>query len=514
MKKNKAALESQVASLQKDIAEAKASDTGSIKDDTGVSQCLSNMAQADEEIKELLLAIKTSIVADSVNLFLPQGESLKLRCSTEDAQNIIPAGEGFVSTCFKEKRTIISSSISEKGYEIGYLKKGRITSFVGIPVVDDPIVLGVLTADSARFSAFNSADANTLQLFSKQMIRILQRERVYSQIHRTHTGLRILHEESTKLASSLNLDVLSEKLIEGCHRIAPCSILLLLKKRDVFEVRQRAGHLQLEKTSFHIKGTLLDMVKKNMETVYLSDVRNYDIPPLPFKTSDIGSLLLLPLAFEKEFIGMIAFLADKVNAFSPHQIELLEVLSTQASISIANARFHSEIEKMATTDGLTGLFNHRHFQGRLSSEVKRFKRSLEPISLLLIDIDYFKKVNDTYGHPAGDKILQGVARILHKTVRTIDFPARYGGEEFAAILLGTESSGAKNMSERLRKSVMNNIFDVDGKKLKVTVSIGISTISSINDTKECLIERADQALYHAKKNGRNQSVLWNQAVTL
>ncbi len=256
------------------------------------------------------------------------------------------------------------------------------------------------------------------------------------------------------------------------------------------------------------------MVKKNMEPVYLSDVRNFDIPPLPFKTKDVGSLLLLPLVFEKEFIGMIAFFADKVNAFSPHQMELLEVLSTQASISIANARFHSEIEKMATTDGLTGLFNHRHFQERLSSEVKRFKRSLEPISLLLIDIDYFKKVNDTFGHPAGDKILQGVAKILHKTVRNIDFPARYGGEEFAAILLGTESGGAKNMSERLRKSVMDNIFDADGKEMQVTVSIGISTISSINDTKEHLIERADQALYHAKKNGRNQSVLWNKAIPL
>ena len=507
--KKKDKLELQLTSLRKAATDIP-QEMGSVKDDTLVSQHLSSMARAEEEIKEVLLTIKHAMLADSVNLFAPHSNSLRLRCSTEDAQDIIPSGEGFITLCFKEKRTIISSSVSEKGYEVGYLKKGKISSFIALPVIDEPFVIGVLTADTSRFSAFSDADANTLQLFSKQLIRILNRERVYSQIQRSHAGLRVLHEESSKLAASLKIDVLAQKLVESCYRIAPSSIIFLLKKGDVFESAQHTGNLHVEKTSFDPKGTLLDLVKKNMEPFYLSDVRNYSLPLMPFRTKDISSVFVLPLLYEEELIGMIIFLSEKINAFNPHQIELLGVLGTQASISIANARFHAEIERMATTDGLTGLFNHKNFQEKLSDEFKRRERFSEPLSLLLMDIDYFKKVNDTYGHPAGDKVLHGVAGILKNTIRNIDIPARYGGEEFAAILPGTDSTGAKNMAERLRKAVMGTAFTVDGRSLKVTVSIGISTVDGNTDRKEDLIERADQALYHAKKNGRNQSVFWSE----
>ena len=509
--KKKDKLESQLTSLKKEAAGiAYEPEVGSIKDDTVVAQYLSSMAKADEELKEVLLTIKHSMLADSVNLFSPHGNSLKLRSSSENAQSIILSGEGFITTCFKEKRTIISSNVSEKGYEVGYLKKGEIASFIAIPIIDGSFVLGVLAADTSRFSAFGDIDARTLQLFSKQLVRILQRERVYSQIHRYHVGLRVLHEESAKLASSLKFDVLAQKLIESSYRITSSPVVFLLKKSNVFEVVQHTGNLNIEKTSFDLKGTLLDMAK-NMEHLYLSDVRNYNLPLLPFRIKDVSSVFILPLVYEKELIGMLVFLSEKINAFTPHQIELLEVLGTQASISIANARLHAEIERMATTDGLTGLFNHRHFQERLSAEFKRLERFSEPLSLLLMDIDYFKKVNDTYGHPAGDKILQGVANILKDTIRNIDIPARYGGEEFAAILLGTDSTGAKNMAERLRKAIKGTTFTVDSKNLQVTVSIGISTTAGNSYKKEDLIEKADQALYHAKKNGRNQCVLWSES---
>jgi len=507
--KKKDKLESQLTSLKEEATDIDHIPEVDIGDDTAVSQYLSSMARADDEIKEVLLTIKHSMLADSVNLFIPGSDNLRLRCSTEDAQNIIPSGKGLIMLCFKEKRTIISSDISEKGYEVGYLKKGKIASFIALPIIDEPFMLGVLTVDTSRFSAFSAVDANTLELFAKQLIRILQRERVYSQIQRSHAGLRVLHEESSRLASSLKIDVLAQRLIESSHRIASSSIVFLLKKDNLFEVAQHTGNLQIEKKSLALTGTLLDIAGKNMEPLYLSDVRNYNLPLMPFRTKDISSVFILPLAYEKEFIGILILLSEKVNAFNPHQIELLEVLGTQASISIANARLHAEIERMATTDGLTGLFNHRHFQERLASEFKRLERFPEPLALMLMDIDYFKKVNDTYGHPAGDKILQGVASILKTTLRGIDTPARYGGEEFAAILPGTDIRGAKNIAERLRKTVMDKSFPVDSRSLKITISIGIST-SAGSKGKEELIEKADQALYHAKKNGRNQSVFWSE----
>jgi two-component system cell cycle response regulator len=214
--------------------------------------------------------------------------------------------------------------------------------------------------------------------------------------------------------------------------------------------------------------------------------------------------------YEKDIMGILVLLSEEINALSPYQIELLEVLGNQASTSIANAKFHEEIERLAITDGLTGLFNHRHFQERLSQEFNRLERFSEPISLLIIDIDNFKKINDTYGHPVGDTVLKDVANIVRKTIRNIDIPARYGGEEFTVILLGTQARGAMNMAERLRKAVMNTAFSAGENIFKVTVSTGISTYPHGIRRKEELIERADKALYHAKRTGRNRSVSWSE----
>ena len=278
-----------------------------------------------------------------------------------------------------------------------------------------------------------------------------------------------------------------------------------------FELLNQKGLQPPEKKTYTLKNTLLDMVVKNRELYNLSDVRDYRSPVMPFKTKSIGSVVLLPLLYEKELMGILALFSEETNAFSPLQIDLLKVLGNQASISMVNARFHAEIERLAVTDGLTGLFNHRHFQERLSQEFSRLERFSEPISLLLIDIDYFKKVNDTYGHPVGDAVLKGVAEKIRKTVRTIDIPARYGGEEFAVILLNTDAKGAMNMAERLRKTVMNTEFSSEQKTFHVTISIGISTYAEgIKEGREEFIERADKSLYHAKRNGRNRSVPWDE----
>jgi diguanylate cyclase (GGDEF)-like protein len=169
---------------------------------------------------------------------------------------------------------------------------------------------------------------------------------------------------------------------------------------------------------------------------------------------------------------------------------------------------HAEIETLATTDGLTGLYNHRRFQEKLSEEFKRLSRYSSPVSLILSDIDYFKKVNDTYGHPVGDLVLKGVSEIIREEIRDMDVPARYGGEEFAVILPGTDAEGVKNIAERLRKAVMDKTFFADDKSLKVTMSLGIATAPVDAKSKEELIEKADQALYNAKHSGRNRSVLW------
>ncbi len=484
------------------------SEPNSVSDGKIISHYIELMFSPGEEMKDLLIVAKNAMFADSVNLFMRSGGSLKLRCSTDDSGGIIPSNGGLLRRCVDEKKPFVSSDLIEGKQEAGYLKKDKISSLVAVPVMDGNFSLGVMSADSARVHAFSSADSDTLQMFSKQITRVLQRERVYPQVQRSYDTLKILNEESSKLLSSLSENVIVQNLIEGAYRIAPTEIIFFILRGREVEILNGKDLSPRENKIFNAKGTVLDMAAKSKEYVYISDVRDYRSPVMPFKISDVNSVFLLPMFYERNLLGILALLLEKRNALSPHQIGLLAVLGNQASTSIANARFHAEIERMAITDGLTGLFNHKQFQERLAQEFNRLGRFSDPLSLLLIDIDYFKKVNDTYGHPVGDSVLKRVADMIKKTVRNIDIPARYGGEEFAVVLVGTDGKGAMNMAERMRKTVMDTKFTADGNTFSVTVSIGISTYEGEAMKKEEFVDKADKALYKAKGNGRNRSVLW------
>ncbi|MBN2417405.1 diguanylate cyclase [bacterium] len=162
-----------------------------------------------------------------------------------------------------------------------------------------------------------------------------------------------------------------------------------------------------------------------------------------------------------------------------------------------------KLNKLAVTDGLTDLFNYRAFQHRLHLEIQRSKRFGLPLSLLMIDIDHFKRYNDTFGHPAGDTLLREFAEMLRTHVREVDCPARYGGEEFVLILPGTAKQSALIVGEKIR----NLIQETDFSGTRVTVSIGIASYPEDTDTRDMLITLADQALYRAKEEGRNRTIL-------
>jgi len=160
---------------------------------------------------------------------------------------------------------------------------------------------------------------------------------------------------------------------------------------------------------------------------------------------------------------------------------------------------------MANRDGLTGLYNHRYFHEQLSKDFLRARRYHEFLSCVLLDIDHFKKFNDTYGHQTGDVLLSTLGHVIEDSIRDSDLAARYGGEEFALVLYHTDGPGAFHVAERLRQMVESHEVRDKDSVLHVTISIGVSTFPSekIRDSKE-LIECADKALYKAKENGRNR----------
>lgn len=227
----------------------------------------------------------------------------------------------------------------------------------------------------------------------------------------------------------------------------------------------------------------------------------------------IRNLLIVPLILRDELIGEIVLMnRTGGEEFTDEDEDLLLTLGFHSSFALEKARMHQGAMKLATTDGLTGLNNHRTFQERLEVEIARAKRFNHRLSLLIIDIDYFKKFNDNFGHRVGDEVLRRVACLLAESTRNIDFAARYGGEEFVLILPETAIEGAVLTAERIREVIARRKMNVNGKDLSVTVSIGVASFPEDADYREMLIERADNALYSAKKSGRNKVVAFKDIV--
>jgi len=226
----------------------------------------------------------------------------------------------------------------------------------------------------------------------------------------------------------------------------------------------------------------------------------------------LKSHLTLPLTLEKEILGCISINSEQPNAFDAQDLQFFSVIGYQMAATIEHLQRLSSIKNLAIYDTLTGLYNRRYFEERFGTEVQQSFTNKTPLSLILIDIDHFKKVNDTFGHPEGDKILRGVASLLKNSVRKKDTVARYGGEEFILILPEAGVEAASMIAERIRKLVESTRFDVGNAHLNATISLGISSFPSHRArSKDELVKMADLALYRAKREGRNRVSLYDPA---
>jgi len=203
--------------------------------------------------------------------------------------------------------------------------------------------------------------------------------------------------------------------------------------------------------------------------------------------------------------GVITVARER-RPFTAADRELLRSLGSQATLALENVDLHLLVSRQAVTDELTGLTNHRRFQELLSAEIEQVRRYHHPIALIMLDIDNFKLINDTYGHQQGDLVLRRVARVLAETSREADFPARYGGEELAVILPHTDLDGAYAIAERIRTAIASmRIPRLDERgELSVTASLGVASFT--DGDKDALIAEADAALYEAKRQGKNRTV--------
>ncbi len=215
--------------------------------------------------------------------------------------------------------------------------------------------------------------------------------------------------------------------------------------------------------------------------------------------------MALPMISRGRILGVLNAESQEVDAFSPQDQKIFTVLANSTALAIDNAILYQKTEELTIVDELTGAFNYRYFTQKLADEIRRATRYAQTLSLIMVDIDWFKKCNDSYGHPFGNLVLKSLSDLIRHSIRDVDMLFRYGGEEFMVILPQTDKEQAKTIAERIRSQVERSEF-VDPEKsfrTKITVSVGIACFPEDGKTQPDLIGKVDHALYQAKGWGKN-----------
>ncbi|RJQ43916.1 MAG: diguanylate cyclase [Gaiellales bacterium] len=317
---------------------------------------------------------------------------------------------------------------------------------------------------------------------------------------------------SSELDWSRVLDVVMDKGIELTGSDAAAIVLYDEEKRRFTDVYTSGLSDDFTTRMRFRRGGLAERVIFGDQAVFSDDIQAHHRLSKLAREEGITAFICLPLKVRKRKLGVFYVYSKKTDAYGREEVAVLSILSNQAAIAIQNAMMYERSQEKALTDGLTGLYNQRHFYARLHEEVERAERSRKPLSIIFCDLDHFKAFNDTNGHALGDQALKEAGRVITESKRAIDVAARYGGEEFALILPDTDSSGAQIIAHRIRRRVAALEFESKAKgPVSLTVSIGVASYPNDAANPRELVEKADWSMYHSKRHGRDRVTLFHEA---
>ena len=407
-------------------------------------------------------------------------------------------------------------------------------SCLSVPLTFGGEPLGLLDIiETRRDRRFSEEEVELARGLGEQAAVALRHAQLYRRQEDHNRRLLALLETSRVLAASLDAgEVLAEMRSEaaGLFGVTQDAVAVC--------VRAGGGYLPLERALASEGDDAADGGAEALEAPELDDLqrRALGVRRPAQKTSRTDARLVVPLLINDEAEGFVEVLAEGERRFSEAEVDLLQMLAGQAGAAVMNTRLYRKVERQAITDGLTGLYNHRYFYDRLNQEFARAQRYGLPLSLLMLDVDDFKRFNDRYGHQVGDKILAETGRVLISQLRRgVDIAARYGGEEFVVLLPNTSADGAEVVGTRLVREVASlEASDVDlpparlegarslGEQIRrriaeveltdveasettrLTVSVGLAAFPGAATNPDQLVRDADKALYLAKRLGKNR----------
>jgi len=343
---------------------------------------------------------------------------------------------------------------------------------------------------------------------------VTERTRIEAQQHRINRELTLINELSQEISARLEPEQVYNAIHRAASQLMPADVFVIAlldepnQKIDLVYISEQGIRIPSIKIgltdglSGHVILSGQALITGNFDQTHTQQVESISVGDSDRETQ---SVLAVPMKRGEKTIGMLSAQSFETNAFDEHDQQMLEMLTSHAQLALENAHLFAEVQRLAITDGLTSLYNRFYFDQQLSVEFDRVRRYDHSLGLVIIDPDHFKQVNDKFGHPAGDVVLIKFAELIKNSARKSDIVARYGGDEFVILLPETDLSGTLSLAEKIRDAVLTHTFRYQDHNIRFTTSIGVAATSGqdISDP-DGLTKQADQALYQAKRRGRNQ----------
>jgi diguanylate cyclase (GGDEF)-like protein len=445
--------------------------------------------------------------ADRCGIFLGTPETGITQTFTRGLpQDLLRQGIGLAARTVRQMKPIIVPDAQADPQAIWETEEhAGARTIAGFPLIYGDSTIGFLGLYHDTVRPYEPSDVALGEAFANQTAIAVQNTRFLQQTERRATQLGLLNRIVTRVASSLRPEDLFETLVEELHTtLAFPFVSIQLVQGDHLRVMAQRGYRNFRE-GFGLTEGVIGRTARTGQAVLIEDVsRDTDYFAVD---SRVTQEACVPIFQEGRVAGVI-----NVEVIEPTltlaDLDLLTALAGYAAVAIENAQLYEQTRHLAATDGLTGLLNYRAFRQTVDLELERAKRYVFPLSVLMIEVDRFKRYNDTFGHLQGDEVLRLVTRVLMKEHRRqMDTAGRYGGDEFVLLLPHTPKTAAAEVAERVRRVVESTPFIVGSSITSVTLSLGVASYPDDGETTDALIDAADRRMYAAKGAGGNAVAL-------